>query len=272
MAGRLCFRSRAVRCRRLGRPCRLIPQGAALLLACLLWQAPALAWVAGAGGGVSATSGPYRGLVGPPAQPEDTTPPTPQQWDRALPFFAQRVVDKGYTLPNPYDIGYSYFDGNQRYQLSSLQVSSGSNPLRSADFVRFDQSKIHNTSHQLQVGAWLFPFMNVYGMVGTVQGGGDIGINFSSLADLERFFGIDTGCAGRRPRPACSQPIRLPTQHANYSGHAYGAGFTLVGVYRNLFFSLPVTFTVTDITMSDTPVRSINIGPRAGFTSAATAS
>ncbi|WP_427307929.1 hypothetical protein [Cupriavidus sp. H39] len=26
---------------------------------------------------------------------------------------------------------------------------------------------------------WLFPFMNVYGMLGTVRGGGDIGIRFS---------------------------------------------------------------------------------------------
>ncbi len=54
-------------------------------------------------------------------------------------------------------------------------------------------------------------------------------------------------------------------QHASYSGHSYGAGFTLVGAYGNLFFSLPVTFTVSDITMSDTPVKSINIGPRVGW-------
>jgi len=246
MAGRLRF------------PCFL---SAALLVASLSHAPAGLAWVAGAGGGVSATSGPYRGLVGPPAEPE----PPPAEWDRALPFFAQQVVDKGYTLPNPYDIGYSYFDGHQRYQLSGLQISVGNNPLRAANFVQFDQSKIHNTSHQVQVGAWLFPFMNVYGILGTVQGAGDIGIGFSSLRDLEQFFGIDTGCGGRRPLPACSQPIRLPTQHANYSGHTYGAGFTLVGVYRNIFFSLPVTYTVSDITMSDSPIHSINIGPRVGY-------
>jgi hypothetical protein len=161
------------------------------------------AWTAGGGGAAAATaspdkqSGPYRGIVGPVGTAE-TQPAEPAQWDRALPFFAQRVIDKGYNLPNPYDIGYSYFNGYQRYQLSNLAVSAGNNPLRPADFVQFQQSRIHNVSNQVQVGAWLFPFMNVYGIVGNVEGSGSIDISFSSLTDLERFFGINIGCAGRR--------------------------------------------------------------------------
>ncbi|MCW3481445.1 hypothetical protein OL229_18060 [Neisseriaceae bacterium JH1-16] len=194
-----------------------------------------------------------------------TTPQQPRQWDRALPFFAQRVLDRGYDLPNPYDVGYSYFNGYQRFQMSQLQVSAGSNPLRSADFVQFGQSKIRNESNQFQLGAWLFPFMNVYGIVGDVKGSGDIDIAFSSLADLEKFFNINIGCGGKRPKPECSQPIKLPTAHANYSGHTYGAGFTLVGNYKSLFFSLPVTYTVSDISMSETPIESINIGSRVGW-------
>jgi hypothetical protein len=229
------------------------------------------AWTAGGSGGAAAAtaspdtqSGPYRGIVGPVGSAE-TPPAEPAQWDRALPFFAQRVVDKGYNLPNPYDIGYSYYNGYQRYQLSDLAVSAGNNPLRPANFVQFQQSRIRNVSNQVQVGAWLFPFMNVYGIVGNVEGSGSIDISFSSLADLERFFGINIGCAGRRPGPNCSKPIKLPTQQANYSGHTYGGGFTLVGTYKQLFFSLPVTYTVADITMSETPVKSINIGPRVGW-------
>ncbi len=231
----------------------------------------ASAWTAGGSGGAAAAtaspdthSGPYRGIVGPVGSPEPA-PEAPKTWDRALPFFAQRVIDKGYNLPNPYDIGYSYYDGYQRYQLSGLQVSAGGNPLRGADFVQFQQSRIHNSSNQVQMGAWLFPFMNVYGIVGNVQGSGNIDISFSSLTDLERFFGVNIGCGGRRPRDACSKPIKLPTQHASYSGHTYGGGFTLVGTYRDLFFALPVTYTVADISMSDTPVKSVNIGPRVGW-------
>ncbi len=249
--------------------CNLANWLAAAILGCL---APAAhAWTAAGGGGAAAAtaspdtqSGPYRGVVGPVGSSEPA-PTEPAQWDRALPFFAQRVIDKGYNLPNPYDIGYSYFDGHQRYQLSDLAVSAGNNPLRPADFVQFQQSRIHVTSNQVQVGAWLFPFMNVYGIVGNVQGSGSIDINFSSLTDLERFFGLNIGCAGRRPGPECSKPIKLPTQHANYSGHTYGGGFTLVGTYKQLFFALPVTYTVSDITMSETPIKSINVGPRVGW-------
>ena len=237
---------------------------------------PAQAWVAGAGGEASASTtptatpeavsgGPYRGIVGPAAQPEQEGVAPKREWDRALPFFAQRVIDKGYDLPNPYDVGYSYFNGYQRFQLSNLSVSAGNNPLRTADFVQFSQSRIHNVSNQAQIGGWLFPFMNVYGILGNVTGSGAIDINFSSLTDLEKFFGVNIGCGGQRPKPDCAKPIKLPTQQASYHGHTYGGGFTLVGVYKNLFFSLPVTFTVSDISMSDTPVKSINIGPRVGW-------
>lgn len=229
------------------------------------------AWTAGADGGGStgsvspdSSSGPYRGIVGPVGT-SDPSPEAPKQWDRALPFFAQRVIDKGYNLPNPYFIGYSYYNGYQRYQLSDLAISAGANPLRSADFVQFQQSKLHNVSNQVQLGAWVFPFMNVYGMVGNVEGSGAIDISFSSKTALQQFFGLNIGCAGNRPRPDCSQPIKLPTQHANYSGHTYGGGFTLVGTYKQLFFALPVTYTVSDITMSETPVKSLNIGPRIGW-------
>ncbi|WP_246183909.1 hypothetical protein [Pandoraea anhela] len=247
-------------------------------------------------GSVSARQGWYRGVIGPTATPEAGTassasglpddkaaanasasstgaasadassaPPTPKHWDRELPFFAQRVVDRGYDLPNPYDVGYSYFNGTQRYQLSNLMVGANGNGLRSADFVQFDQSRIRSESNQFQLGAWLFPFMNVYGIVGNVRGGGDINISFSSLTALEQFFGLNIGCAGRRPPPNCANPIKLPTAHADYSGHTYGGGFTLVGTYGDLFFSLPVTYTVSDISMSESLIHSWNISPRVGW-------
>ncbi len=193
------------------------------------------------------------------------TPTATRHWDRALPFFAQRVIDRGYDLPNPYDVGYSYFNGAQRYQLSNLMVGANGNPLRSADFVQFDQSHIRSESNQFQLGAWLFPFMNVYAIVGDVRGGGDIDINFSSLTALEQFFGLNIGCAGRRPPPNCANPIKLPTARADYSGHTYGGGFTLVGTYGDLFFSLPVTYTVSDISMSESLIHSWNISPRVGW-------
>lgn len=255
-----------------------------------------------AGGDVASRHGWYRGVIGPaatpvpapasgasassaPGAPDDNvtanasasssgaaspdtaspSPTAPKHWDRALPLFAQRVVDRGYDLPNPYDVGYSYFNGTQRYQLSNLMVGANGNGLRTADFVQFDQSRIRSESNQFQLGAWLFPFMNVYAIVGNVRGGGDININFSSLTALEQFFGLNIGCAGRRPPPNCANPIKLPTAHADYSGHTYGGGFTLVGTYGNLFFSLPVTYTVSDISMSESLIHSWNISPRVGW-------
>ncbi len=35
---------------------------------------------------------------------DSETKPVPKQWDRALPFFAQEVIDKGFLLPKPYGV------------------------------------------------------------------------------------------------------------------------------------------------------------------------
>lgn len=206
----------------------------------------------------------YRGVIGPEATPEPQ-PAAPEQWDRVLPFFAQRVIDKGYTLPNPYFIGYSYYDGHQRYQLSGLQVSTGGNPLRAADFIMFDPSRLHTASNQVQLGGWLFPFMNVYGIFGNLEGSGDINISATSRTDMAKFAGIPVGCGSRRPAADCGNAVRLASRHASYNGYTYGGGFTLVGTYKQLFFSLPVTYTVSDISMSDTAVKALNVSPRLGW-------
>ena len=206
----------------------------------------------------------YQGRVTP--LPELGGPEPPTKWNRWLPFYAQRVLDQGAALPNPYFVGYSYFNGDQLLQLGNLKLGMGSNALRSADFVQFQQSKIHSTSNQVQIGGWLFPFMNVYGIVGNVRGVGDMDITFSSLNELEKFTGIRTGCARRPNTPRCQAPIKLPTYKASYDGTTYGGGFTLVGQYKRLFFSLPVTYMVSDISMSESKVKSLNISPRVGMT------
>jgi hypothetical protein len=213
----------------------------------------------------------YGGRVVPPmTAPElpgdwDKAPPgqAPRRpWDRALPFFAQRVIDKGIDLPNPYNVGVALYYGREERVLSSLKVGFNGAPLQQLNFVQFPKSTIHNQSPQLQLGSWLLPFMNVYGIVGQTQGGGDIDIAIPGK-DLLQFL-VPGSCSGAVQAPLCSRTV-TGTAKADYHGTTYGAGMTLAGAWHDLFFALPIAYVISDVTLSDTPGKTWNIAPRVGW-------
>lgn len=199
-----------------------------------------------------------------PAMNPDGTVPEPRKWEHALPFFAQRVIDRGIDLPNPYNVGLSLYAGAEDRDLSNLSIGLNGNAPANLDFVKFPDTRINNQSLQFQAGAWIFPFLNVYGILGYTQGKGDIDISIPGR-DLMDFLGVP-GCnlaPGIRPE-LCDRTLS-GTAHADYSGASYGAGLTLAGAYKDLFFSLPVTYVESDTTVSDTNAKTWNIAPRIGW-------
>lgn len=201
-----------------------------------------------------------------PLAPDVTAEPPgePPRWNRALPFLGQRALDRGYNLPNPYNIGMSLYLGDELRNLSDLNVSLNDNPLQDASFVEFRKTRIKPVAFQYQLGAWLFPFLNVYALAGYTSGHGNIDIAIPG-AELMQFLGIG-GCglpAAARP-DLCSKTIE-GTAHANYTGYTWGGGFTAAGAYKKLFFSLPVTYVVADVTQSTTDSETWNIAPRIGW-------
>src|SRR5882672_10298280 len=95
-----------------------------------------------------------------PLQNPDGSVPEPRKWDHALPFFAQRVIDRGIDLPNPYDVGLSLYIGGDDRDLSNLSVGFNGGTPFNASFVQFPNTRINNQSLQFQAGAWIFPFLN----------------------------------------------------------------------------------------------------------------
>ncbi len=86
--------------------------------------------------GVSSVSIPNTGFVGPERQGEDA----PRQWNRALPFLAQEVIDRGYDLPLPYGVGLTYANVDQEQVLTDLQVGINGNDKEPFPFVGFENA------------------------------------------------------------------------------------------------------------------------------------
>jgi len=112
--------------------------------------------------GVASLSLPNTGFTVSDRQGEDA----PRVWDHKLPFMAQKVVDMGYDLPLPYGIGITYAKVDQDQLVDNLQVGINGRETEPFEFVTFTNASSDSDSLQLKLDAWIFPFLNVYGLLG----------------------------------------------------------------------------------------------------------
>ncbi|MFA0081167.1 hypothetical protein AB4383_03955 [Vibrio breoganii] len=190
--------------------------------------------------------------------------PRRKQWDRAFPFYAQRVVDKGFSLPNPYGISLIYSNTSQYMDLTNLDVGINGSKKYPIDFVSFDDNQSHAITPQIKLDVWVFPFMNVFATFGKLSGTADIGIQFSG-DDLIEQLGTD-----------CSRPILNPPAcklqgkdvggfvEADLDGYNYTVGTILATGWNDYFFTLPISFSYADMSKNDAEGFIVNASPRIG--------
>lgn len=189
----------------------------------------------------------------------------PRVWNRKLPFLAQKVIDKGYDLPMPYGIGVTYADVDQEQLLSSLEVGINGNDLRPINFVEFDQARSLSKSLSVKLDAWLFPFLNVYAMLGRVDGHAPVDVVVDGNGFLEE---LEVDCDRPPPSPLCpllqDKTFTLPID-ANFEGNTYGIGATLAGGWNNWFVAIPLNWTYADMDGSKTDGVNFTVTPRGGY-------
>ena len=76
--------------------------------------------------------------------------------------------------------------------------------LEGFDFVSFENSHSDTRSFQLKVDAWLFPFLNVFGLYGKVDGSVDLDVFLDGNLILER---LGTDCTRPILRPPLCDPL-----------------------------------------------------------------
>jgi len=146
--------------------------------------------------GVSEVSFPNSGFTSTDQQGEAA----PRIWDHKLPFLAQKVIDKGYDLPLPYGIGFTYANVDQLQLLTELQVGINGREIIPFEFVSFDRAQSISNSYNLKADAWILPFMNVFVMLGKVDGSAPLDIVLDGNGMLDH---LDITCGGLLPSPLC---------------------------------------------------------------------
>ena len=211
--------------------------------------------------GVSEVSFPNRGLTVVDQQGDDA----PRVWDHKLPFMAQKVIDLGYDLPLPYGIGLTYAKVDQDQLIDNLRVGINGRDKEPFEFVSFANASSRSDSAQLKLDAWIFPFMNVYALLGKVDGNAPVDVVLDGNGMLDH---LEITCPGIPPNPLCpilqDKTFNLPTINASFSGETYGIGTVLAGGWNNWFVTVPFNFTYVDMDGKDTEGLAYTVTPRFG--------
>jgi len=163
----------------------------------------------------------------------------------AIPAWAQNegtgVPDGGHQLPMPWGLGLTLYSQNQPYDIVTLEV-----PLAGLDIGAAEGLEIQNTtdSYHVKFDYWLFPFLNVYLMGGSIEGTTNV-----------KLSGVDLGL-----------PLVLNDIKIDYSGFMYGGGVTLAVGGQGWFSSLTCDITRTNLDVTTSSVKGWVLTPRVGLT------
>jgi hypothetical protein len=144
-------------------------------------------------------------------------------------------------LPRAFGIGIDYFNMDQPYQIDSLSFTPPPGvplpPITDPSVILVDNEIEHV---DLKLDVWLFPFLNVFGIYGSIDG--------QTTVDLS----------------AVGIPL-LDTVSLDYDGDVYGGGLVLAVGGEKWFASLTGTYSDTDLSGGfNSSVKATAIQPRIG--------
>ena len=165
-----------------------------------------------------------------------------------LPIWGDKATKLGYNLPYSAGLSAQYFWAESDILIDNLSVGFNNGPMYNLDgIIRFDVAKSEASSFTLRPDVWLFPFLNIYGILGKSQASTRVG------------FGIwvpnDDGTESE---------IAEATTTVEFNTTTFGLGFTpTIGVGGG-FLALDMNVAWTDVPQLAQPARSFVFGPRFG--------
>lgn len=157
-----------------------------------------------------------------------------------FPIGGDQAREQGIELPLPYGLSISYTnqqDATSSSNLRFLKVDGDEVPIET---IQLGDSSSDTDVVSARFDLWLLPFLNVYGMVGKLEG------------TAEQIVTIGP------------QPVEV-TQ--DFEGHVYGAGLTLVYGYERFIASLDLNYSWTNLDVTASEMETWMLSPRVGFRS-----
>lgn len=159
----------------------------------------------------------------------------------SLPIWKEEAEALGYELPKAFGLNLSYMTLEQGINVDSIALQG----LDSLGFkTEAEPGKQVTDVVTLRADVWLFPFLNLYGLLGKLEGYSETDVNVSlgkwDLGTIENF--------------------RL-----DLDGDIKGAGFVVAGGYEQWFGLVDASYTQTELTVIDGAIDAIVVSPRVGY-------
>ena len=170
------------------------------------------------------------------------------EYPYSLPIWGDKATKAGYNLPYSAGLSIQYFGSKSDLVINNLSVGFNNGPKYDLDgLVRFDDARATATAITVRPDVWLFPFLNVYGILGKSAASTNVGFGVW----VPDSTGID-------------KEVLTANTVVEFNTATFGLGITpTIGVGGG-FLALDMNMAWTDVPQLSKPARSFVIGPRFG--------
>ncbi len=182
--------------------------------------------------------------------------------DSFFPIWGDEAEKRGYSLPKPYGLSLSYMDMSNPITVNSIDLTG--HPVLEALDIDANHADFKGSNITLRGDVWIFPFMNIYGIIGYTQGTSTAKINALSC-DTSSVQGIGNKVLCSLLDAAGDELPDSAAFELEKGGGTYGAGTTLAGGVGNWFALLDMNYTYTSIAAIDGNIKTFVAAPRVGY-------
>jgi hypothetical protein len=170
------------------------------------------------------------------------------EYPYALPIWGDKATGMGFNLPYSAGLSVQYFWQESDLIIENLMIGFNNSEMYNVDeVVRFNKARATASAVTVRPDIWLFPFLNVYGILGRSQASTDVGFGLW-LPDGDNNF-TEVLSAGSL---------------VEFTATSFGLGMTpTIGVGGG-FLALDLNVTWTDIPQLSRPAQTFVFGPRLG--------
>jgi len=188
-------------------------------------------------------SAPTQGTSPAAAEAVESTAPTspagtePQRrWSSFLPLLADEARKRGVEMPLPFGVSLVYYGIGRDIKITDVRIGQGGNPPASVSQIASFSSRSTVSTLIAKVDAWLFPFLNLYALVGWFHNDSTTHVRVSIPNPLP-------------DRPPTERELDVPTA---IDGSVGGLGMTLAAGYPPFFLVVDVNVFRSDLGFSET--------------------
>lgn len=170
----------------------------------------------------------------------------------SLPIWKEQAEALGYELPKPIGFNLSYMGMQQGINVDSIALKGINVPGLGLDLDAEPGKQVTNVL-TARADVWLFPFLNLYALVGKLDGYSETDVKVNACLQL------GNKCVIKFPE----QKIR--DFQLDLDGYTAGVGFVLAGGYDQWFGLVDASYTQSTLTVIDGSIEAVVVSPRVGY-------